>query len=53
MTDMIVRLIEQVDELTTLLNETRQEVLKTQKVLKTMITTLNQHSSILERFSSV
>jgi len=51
-TDMIVPLNEQVDELTTLLNETRQEVLKTQKVLKTMITTLNQHSSILERFSS-
>jgi len=51
-TDMIVPLNEQVDELTTLLNETRQEVLKTQKVLKTMITTLNQHSSILEKFSS-
>jgi len=51
-TDMIVPLNEQVEELTTLLNETRQEVLKTQKVLKTMITTLNQHSSILERFSS-
>ncbi len=52
-TDMIVPLNEQVDELTALLNETRQEVLKTQKVLKTMITTLNQHSSILEKFSSV
>jgi len=51
-TDMIVPLNEQVDELTALLNETRQEVLKTQKVLKTMITTLNQHSSILEKFSS-
>jgi len=51
-TDMIVPLNEQVEELATLLSETRQEVLKTQKVLKTMITTLNQHSSILEKFSS-
>jgi len=49
---MIVPLNEQVDELTRLLNEISQEVLKTQKVLKTMITTLNQHSSILEKFSS-
>jgi len=51
-TDMIMPMNEQIDELATLLNETRQEVLKTQKALKTMITTLNQHSSILERFSS-
>jgi len=49
-TDMIMPLNEQVEELTRLLNETRQEVFKTQKVLKTMITTLNQHSSILEKF---
>jgi len=51
-TDMIVTLNEQVEELTSLLDETRQEVLKTQKSLKTMITMVNQHSSILEKFAS-
>jgi len=51
-TDMIVPLNEQVEELATLLNETRQEVLKTQQALKKVITMVNDHSSILKRFSS-